>query len=177
MAETQWSGEGREHLPGAERSETSTFEVVLSIGACIRTVADEQGTSDRICVHYQSQTHDITTEELVRHETGYWIFDLTSNVFCKSISMPCSRVILAGGAFTFSPDNGLVMVSSAKAGDTKYGICSEPTQNAAIPILSFTSNMMLSPTTFNFSEMVVRRHHGREICATNEATLHRNVDP
>ncbi|MEM6580769.1 MAG: hypothetical protein AAF699_05830 [Pseudomonadota bacterium] len=171
MADTQWRGEGREHLPGAERSETSTYEVTLSIGSCVRMSVEGEAGSERICMQYSSQTRCLASQELTRQETGYWIFDLASNVFCKSISMPCSRVILAGGAFTYSPENGLVMVASAKAGDNKYGICSEPTQDAAIPILSFTSNMMQSLTTFNFSEMIVKRHHGREICVTNEATL------
>lgn len=172
LANTTWIGQGKDTFPTPNGPLVTTYTETMTMGPSFQTVNGDPETGQKLlCVHYYTQLVNAETGVPMHQETGYWLLAYADNTFRKVVAIPRGIAILAGGTYSLSVHDGLVMTASAKAGDPSYGISNEPYLLQNAPTQRFTTNMSQTNDTYRYYEDSVLHIMGQNFNHTDEATL------
>ena len=152
---------GTEHNPF---SETIVFSEVSDV-----TNAENQTL---LFVHYHQLVRRDSDGEIFHNQTGYWMWDATTQTVMHSLLIPRSVGLIAAGNCT-ETGNGLVFDVSATLGDADWGVIQSPFMRDNASTKEFRQKVTLSADTLTYTQTTVVDIYGKLFDHTDENVLQR----
>ncbi|OUR79068.1 hypothetical protein A9Q83_05665 [Alphaproteobacteria bacterium 46_93_T64] len=169
-----WKGrEGVDIAPEPEGTENNLYHEVItySAGGSI-TNAESQTLA---VVHYRQVVRRISNEKIIHDQTGYWMWDATTNTVMHAFAIPRGICVLAGGIYKGhkDKDSRAILELSAKAGDTQYSIIESPFMQEQAVTVEFRQKLIIGNGQLSYFQTTMVDIYGKmfEHTDCNELTL------
>lgn len=124
-------------------------------------------------LHYHQVVRKKADDEVFHNETGYWIWDATSQTVIHSFSIPRGVCVLAGGKYSGEKDSdGNIKIEvRAKSGDNDWGIIQGPFMSKNAKTEEFSQTILVGDGRFSYDETTTVEIYGETFKHTDQNEL------
>jgi len=112
-----------------------------------------------------------SNNEVFHDEIGYWIWDADAKTVMRSFTIPRAVAVVAGGVYTESGNNEVVLEVSAAAEGSEWQIAQSPFMQKNAKTVSFESKFTIKGGKLTFYEKTVLDIYGKIFDHTDENEL------
>ncbi|MEH6454319.1 MAG: heme-binding beta-barrel domain-containing protein [Psychromonas sp.] len=149
------------------------YETIEFTEAFDTTNAEEEVIS---AVHYMLKVQRISTDKLIHQQTGYWMWNQSTNHVMHSLLIPRGSGLLAGGHIVdqnASNDTGIIFNVSANIDDKDWQIMQSPFLHANAKMTQFNQQLILDADTLSYNQTMILDIYGNIFDHKDENTLKR----
>ncbi len=170
----EWKGDkGTDIAPDPDGTENNPYyESIICTAVGDVTNAESQVLS---VIHYHQVVSRKTDGEVFHNETGYWMWDASTETVMHSLTIPRAVCVLAGGKYTGEKnEKGDVIIEvSASVQDKDWGIIQSPFMQKNAQTTGFRHKVVLGSDTLSYSETTIVEIYGKTFEHTDENELQR----
>ncbi|PKG40313.1 heme-binding beta-barrel domain-containing protein [Psychromonas sp. Urea-02u-13] len=123
-------------------------------------------------VFYTQEVRRNSNDNMIHHETGYWLWEQGSETVVHSLTIPRGICVLASGGFETSTDNAVLNVSAAIS-EQDWQIIQSPFMAKNAKMKSYVQQVKVSKETLCYSQTMLLDIYGKEFAHTDTNTLNR----
>lgn len=169
-----WTGEkGLDVSPEPEgKEETAYFETITFSEVGDATNAGKQTLA---VLHYRQIVQNLSTGNVFHDETGYWMWEASTNTIMHSLSIPRGVTLLAGGVYKEDDKNKhtITLSVSASVDDKYWNIVQSPFMTENAKTNQFDHNIILQGDKLSYKELMKLEIYDKTFDHTDENILTR----
>lgn len=157
-----WKGqEGVDIAPDPDGKETNPYyeEITFSpVGGV--TNAESQNLA---ALHYRQTVKRKADDQVFHDETGYWMWEASTETVMHSLVIPRGVGVLAGGKYSGekSEDGRVIIDVAAKIDDDNWGIVQSPFMLEKAKTIAFCHQIIVGPGKLTYSESTTVDIYGK----------------
>jgi len=157
-----WKGDkGMDVAPDPDGSENNPYyEIITCTAVGDVTNAESQTLS---VIRYHQVVSRKTDNEVFHDETGYWMWDASTETIMHSLTIPRAVCVLAGGQYTGATNEQGDVIIEVSAGiqDKDWGIIQSPFMQENARTTGFRHKVILGSDTLSYSETTMVEIFGK----------------
>lgn len=149
------------------------YETIEFSEAFDTTNAEEEVIS---AVHYVLKVQRISTDKRIHQQTGYWMWNQSTNNVMHSLLIPRGSGLLAGGHVVDkkdSSDSDIIFNVSANIDDKDWQIIQSPFLHAKAKMTKFNQQLILNGDKLSYKQTMMLDIYGNVFEHSDENTLER----
>ncbi len=167
-----WKGDkGSDLAPEPDGSETSPYSETITYTA----VGDVKNAESEVLavVRYHLEVMHKISNEKIHDETGYWMWDASTNTVINSLIIPRAVCVLAGGKFNDSADQNSEIKLEVAAGidHPEWNIIQSPFMKENARTTAFTRTITISNGQMQYFQNTQLSIYGKQFDHTDENQL------
>ena len=169
-----WNGdEGVDIAPDHDGEENNPYfeTMTFSAGGDV-TNAEAQTLA---IVHYRQQVQRKSNSKVIHDQTGYWIWDASTNTVMHSFVIPRAVCVLAGGQYTGKqdPEGRVILELASGINDAKWKIIQSPFMQENASTTEFRQKVIVGNGMLKYTQTTIVDIYGKTFEHTdcNELTL------
>ena len=168
-----WQGDkGQDIAPEPEGTEVNSYyENITFKGLGETENAESQVLS---VVFYTQEVRRNTNNNMIHHETGYWLWEQASDTVVHSLTIPRGMCVLASGKFEISNKETILNVSAAIS-EQDWQIIQSPFMAKNAKMKSYLQQVKVSENSLSYSQTMLLDIYGKEFEHTDNSTLTRKL--
>jgi len=167
-----WKGDkGMDVAPDPDGSENNPYyETIICTASGDVTNAESQTLA---VVHYHQLVSRKADKKVFHDETGYWMWDASTETIMHSLTIPRAVCVLAGGKYTGKKNEQGDVIIEVAAGiqDKDWGIIQSPFMQKNARTTGFRHKVILGSDTLSYSETTIVEIFGKVFEHTDENEL------
>lgn len=170
-----WRGDsGLDTAPGADGDEMSPYYEEITFSA--RGGVTNAKVQNLAALHYRQIVTRKSDGQVFHDETGYWMWEASTNTVMHSLTIPRGVCVLAGGTYAGekSDDGRSVIHVSAKVGDAEWGIIQSPFMSEKAQTNAFDHRVVVGGGKLTYNETMTVKIYGKTFKHTDANELTRN---
>ena len=168
-----WQGnKGNDIAPEPEGTEVNSYyDNIIFKGLGETENAESQLLS---VVFYTQEVRRNTNDNMIHHETGYWLWEQGSDTVVHSLTIPRGMCVLASGCFE-KTENEAVLNVSASITEQDWQIVQSPFMVKNAKMKSYVQQIKVSKDSLCYSQTMLLDIYGKEFEHTDNNTLTRQA--
>ena len=166
----EWRGDtGMDISPEPEGTEHSPYFEHIQFEAIGDVTNAESQTLSAIRYHQVVSRH--SDKQVFHNETGYWLWDPSSQSVMQTLTIPRGVSLVAGGTTTRKDSGDIVINVEAADGDANWGIAQSPFMRDRAKTLTFQRTLEFNETQLAYSQTMLLEIYGKRFEHTDQNTL------
>ena len=166
-----WKGDkGTDISPDPDGQEVSPFYETISFEAIGQV--DNAEEQELAALRYHQVVRRKSNDEVFHNETGFWMWDVATQVIMQVLSIPRGVCLIAGGTYQAGASaSPIVLEVRAAIDDRDWGIVQSPFMRDNAKTLEFRHTISVGVDSLTYDETTVLDIYGRRFDHTDENTL------
>lgn len=167
---TWYGNKGEDLAPVPEGTEeNSYYENITFAGIGETENAEEQLLS---VVFYSLEVRRNSTDKVIHHETGYWLWEQGTDTVVHSLTIPRGMCVLASGQFEQTQSESVFNVGAA-LNERDWQIIQSPFMVKKAKLKSYQQQVKVSENSLSYSQTMLLDIYGKEFEHTDHNELKR----